>query len=426
MNTFTPNSLKKTEKLYADGNFDTKKKLNRSQKTVSITDIEKINEGVTSEFLDTMDLPIFKYGGQITIHGLFPEIDSVYVGGYKHIIQNKNKSIGVKYNAIDYAKKLRIYKALGEANGFKIQKNSNEFYSYKTTKFSTNKSEVIEAYNKELKPIADRINKGLFYGSVNGTIGFIPFYGFVGLLDIRINAIYEKNVTDLIENITDKSVNEIERIIAKKEAERKAKIDANNKEWEQRKAEKESIFNEFKTQANTLLSDNNFIQTNEVPKLGKYIQLTQNYNNECYYNVLIAKKSIKYYKVDSNKFETFADALNFYNSIDVNNYQFSYRASKTVRLRDIYSLADTCENKPTESTKKVSDSNRPQTNNTDVILIDYSTKAIALIGNTKPIKEKIKSLGGRFNKYLTVDNKKVPGWIFPKAKQSEIINRLNL
>ena len=49
-------------------------------------------------------------------------------------------------------------------------------------------------------------------------------------------------------------------------------------------------------------------------------------------------------------------------------------------------------------------------------VIDYSEKAIAVIGDTKPIKEGLKSLGGRFNFRLSCG----AGWIFPKSKREEV------
>lgn len=53
-------------------------------------------------------------------------------------------------------------------------------------------------------------------------------------------------------------------------------------------------------------------------------------------------------------------------------------------------------------------------------IIDYSEKAVAVVGNTKPIKEELKSLGGRFNFRLSCG----AGWIFPKSKQIELQNLL--
>lgn len=55
-----------------------------------------------------------------------------------------------------------------------------------------------------------------------------------------------------------------------------------------------------------------------------------------------------------------------------------------------------------------------------ISLIQYSDKAIALIGETKEIKEQLKSLGGRFNKFLTVEGEKVAGWIFPNNKRNDL------
>lgn len=47
-----------------------------------------------------------------------------------------------------------------------------------------------------------------------------------------------------------------------------------------------------------------------------------------------------------------------------------------------------------------------------VQIIDYSEKAFAVIGDTKPIKDKLKELGGRFNPRLTCG----AGWIFSKTR----------
>jgi hypothetical protein len=52
-----------------------------------------------------------------------------------------------------------------------------------------------------------------------------------------------------------------------------------------------------------------------------------------------------------------------------------------------------------------------------VQIVDYSDKAIAVIGNTKPIKDILKSAGGRFNFRLNCG----AGWIFPKSKKEELL-----
>ena len=47
---------------------------------------------------------------------------------------------------------------------------------------------------------------------------------------------------------------------------------------------------------------------------------------------------------------------------------------------------------------------------------DYSEKSFAITGDTKPVREICKRLGGRFNAWLTVG----AGWVFPKKKEAEV------
>lgn len=57
----------------------------------------------------------------------------------------------------------------------------------------------------------------------------------------------------------------------------------------------------------------------------------------------------------------------------------------------------------------------------EIQIIDYSERAIAVIGDTKPIKDKLKELGGKFNFRLSCG----AGWIFPKTKLTDIENLLS-
>lgn len=49
-------------------------------------------------------------------------------------------------------------------------------------------------------------------------------------------------------------------------------------------------------------------------------------------------------------------------------------------------------------------------------IIDYSEKAIAVIGETKSICEELKKIGGRFNSRLSCG----AGWVFPKNKENSV------
>jgi len=55
-------------------------------------------------------------------------------------------------------------------------------------------------------------------------------------------------------------------------------------------------------------------------------------------------------------------------------------------------------------------------------LVDYSERAIAIIGDTKPIKDQLKALGGKFNPRLKCG----VGWIFSKRREVAIRAKLGL
>ena len=57
-----------------------------------------------------------------------------------------------------------------------------------------------------------------------------------------------------------------------------------------------------------------------------------------------------------------------------------------------------------------------------VQIIDYSEKAIAIVGETRAIKETLKNLGGRFNRHLSCG----AGWIFSKTKEATLREALNI
>ena len=56
----------------------------------------------------------------------------------------------------------------------------------------------------------------------------------------------------------------------------------------------------------------------------------------------------------------------------------------------------------------------------DFVIVNYSDKAIAVFGDTKPIKTELSALGGRFNSRLTHEGQKTAGWIFQKSKEEQV------
>ena len=59
-------------------------------------------------------------------------------------------------------------------------------------------------------------------------------------------------------------------------------------------------------------------------------------------------------------------------------------------------------------------------------IVDYSEKSIALFGDTKPIKDLLKAMGGKFNPRLAYKADKRAGWIFQTSKRDELETVLKL
>ena len=53
-------------------------------------------------------------------------------------------------------------------------------------------------------------------------------------------------------------------------------------------------------------------------------------------------------------------------------------------------------------------------------LVEYSAKSVAVIGDTKPHKDTLKELGGKWNSRLKCG----PGWIYPKTKIEDITKKM--
>jgi hypothetical protein len=94
------------------------------------------------------------------------------------------------------------------------------------------------------------------------------------------------------------------------------------------------------------------------------------------------------------------------------------------RLVEFYKIVFTApeSSAPQQNKKEDSATAGPvETEAGEVKIIDYSERAIAVLGDTKPIKDKLKELGGKFNFRLSCG----AGWIFPKTKQAEVIAALS-
>lgn len=87
--------------------------------------------------------------------------------------------------------------------------------------------------------------------------------------------------------------------------------------------------------------------------------------------------------------------------------EFSYPAGSEDNIH-IYNPNGTSPDNPKEEDKA------------NCTMVEYSAKAVAVFGNTKPIREELKAMGGRFNSHLTFNGEKISGWIFPRSKEQRL------
>ena len=53
-------------------------------------------------------------------------------------------------------------------------------------------------------------------------------------------------------------------------------------------------------------------------------------------------------------------------------------------------------------------------------IVEYSEKAIAVFGDTKPIKDVLKGLNGLFRANLTYHGERRAGWIYSKKQETKV------
>ena len=241
--------LTNVKKLFTkEGLCDKKHKLNTTNKEIPASVLDTINKGITIEQLEELSdkgFDIYKYNTQITLHGICKDLTNETVNFYKSLILNKNQSIGIKWVAVDNEKKCLICGKL-KYFGWQTVSNSNDLYPTMMMRFS--KSEDAIAKCNEYKAIAERVDANLFFGSYQIYVG--EWMGmYYAVFDLFVNGIKEENVNTLIEQVTGKSIAEVDAFIKEADAKREAEY----KEWgrkydlerEQRKAEAEMFNKQF-------------------------------------------------------------------------------------------------------------------------------------------------------------------------------------
>lgn len=405
--------VKKTEQLFtAQGQYDAKHILNTSPMVVPAELLDRIEKGVSIETLELLThnkFNVYKYKTQITIHGQFPQMNG-RIGGYKFLVRNKNLSVGVKWPAIDYDKKRELFKLLSATNDWKVRSNSQEFYIYKMERVTEDNYKQV---GNQLRSEIEYINTDLFFGDTCVYLAQGIFGELYVVSEIRINAFYYKNRDALYESISGYTWNEGLLIKSQLDAKRKAEREARELEWQKQHDELEAerlrrapIIEAARKEFVKNLPDGFHEVDDFQPVKGdKILLLEYGWDNE----------------TDQPKFR-FVEYEVYY----VRDGKYYYKDGYLKRVGKVGGKmwTNACKQPSTPTKAARPTTAQPSQNNASngLKLIDYSEKAIAIIGDTKPMVAKLKQLGGRFNPRLSCG----AGWIFSKRKEADVRRSLGI
>ena len=279
----------KLESLECRRDDKARRVLNVAPDTIADITADELENGVTLERLEALNVPVLRYTGQLTIHGKLPSFnENARPGGYKAIFQNQNGSIGVRYAAIDAAKKETL------ARSARVVEKGSEAGHWFTSKCSTG-FEVIRYFivkdetqreTKKVETIAalKTFPVARFFGSIGA---FSLAYGVGYAIVANIGAIPENEVWSFCSEIFGVA-NETELLA--REAVLKAEIDAKHAQWKAESAVREKE-NAEKCQAliATLSPISKVPENGTIYVNGKYgllkVQLTREKGRN-YYHIL--------------------------------------------------------------------------------------------------------------------------------------------
>jgi len=255
-----------------DNSFDSKNITNKSLGRVNANLVSEIeSSGVTSEMLQSYPFPIFKYRTQITLHGQFEsEKDCFISGGYKNLIINKNKSLGVRYSAIDINKKKLI--------GAVLRLENSPFYLHLDSQgcYIVHYLELTEQNLILMKDLFTKLPKN--YVGFSQLYVSRSFFGAFIVIRVWLNAIFESEIYSFCSGLLQKDYSK-ESYLEHFEIDKQRK-DAEYNQWEleqkQKEIEKLRLFNEAKTK---------FLEINKIKYLhsfdeGRYLFFKCGYAGE--------------------------------------------------------------------------------------------------------------------------------------------------
>ncbi|MBR4620572.1 MAG: hypothetical protein IKO46_06285 [Salinivirgaceae bacterium] len=397
------NGFKDEKPIFSiDSNFDSKH-INNLAPNTPIPDslIETINKGITLEQLDEVaHLPICHYKTQITIHGVCDKIKSNKVYGYAALVINSNKSLGVRWLAIDLHKKGRIADYVG-CYDWRTYSDS-QVYCY-VRRFKYTKDNKDEVYNRVIQFVKS-IDQSLFYGYIDV---FQHEYRFSADYDfevvIYLQGIYEKNIRPFLEQVCADNWENIEKAHAEFEQRMEEARKEREKEEEARKERAKKAKEEYEQWVKDNPFDDKFqkidfadLQSGDI--IGYYKQTSEG-GGKYYYELYLNYKRLCYRSCDEN---------------GVPPYKSGHVLERKDLPDEFWVWRRNADRSTTQSTRPERGSN--------IEILDYRTDEVVVLGYTKHVYHELKDLGGgKWDKYINIEGRPMAqGWRFPRSKRADL------
>lgn len=394
--------MEKIKELFSmSGRCDAKHRLNTCQRAVPQEMLDAIEAGCSLEAIEHLvgnRFDVFKYNTQITIHGIFPETSTNRIGSYVNLVQNKNKSIGIRYSAVDCDKKQMLQDLFADCYAicrWHASINSSSFVVQRTKRVDT--AEQFAEAEAEFTAHMRSVGQDLYFGG--GSVYHASLFGIVYIVEeFQINAVYAENIPALFEAISGITWADAKKRKAEADAARAAyKAQRDREAAEHQKAVEHHT--QLKLQAkDALLAQglpDGVVRVEQYePKRGDQIMLF-------------------HYEYDREN-DRYSCTPSFWEVYWIGNGQYKIRKGDDKKSalsgKPRWVL-------PKQQQAKVSKPMQAKRADAPKIkIIVYSDKAVAVIGDTKDFKDKLKALGGRFNPKLSCG----AGWIFSKKKQEQL------
>lgn len=369
-------------------NYDSKHILNLAPNKIIPNDVlERLRkDGLTIEQIDRLQdegYPVCHYETQITIHGIVENELSAKrtANGYVTLVRNQNKSLGVRWIAVDEGKRKRIFTLLRHY-GWKHQQSSSYDYYCKICSFTKESMEM-------LKSEEARIDKSLFFGRTDLYTAALYGMRYI-ILECHLNGIYERNIKSFVESMTGVSYEECE--LRNQEFCDKQKAEWEERERKAKEAEEKNRLRREEWKKNNPMPEGFFEVEGSQLEVGDIICSLKENSEECFWLFTLV------YKAGASLCEKLCDE-------DGNDKGMRGHAIRFPKRKFFVKRKETP--KPMQ---KASETARKEPSRIEIK--DYKN-AILVTGDTKPIKETLKSARGMWNKALQ-------GWIFPKSKRGEV------